>query len=369
MKKNVIKFVTAILILLFVCIASAQEVPRNIIFFIGDGTGISHISAAKLMKLKLNLDRIKTIGLLTTYAYGDDFITDSAAGGTALATGNKTRNGMISQDPWGNPLETILEFAEKKGKSTGIVVTSRVTHATPGCFVAHTNSRENEAEIAEQIAQKDVEVIFGGGYDYFIPKSDRITKSNRKDEKNLILEMKSKGYNLIRTKEELDTLKIHSNAKVLGLFAVESMPPVKKGRKPSLDFMTEKAIEILSKNQSGFFLMVEGSQIDWEAHDSNSDGIISETIDFDSAIGKALDFAEKDKNTVVIVTADHETSGYAIVGGELGKKIKGGFITQYHTGEMVPIFSFGVGEEIFRGINDNTFVGLTLKKFIGNSKP
>ncbi|MFH1974537.1 MAG: alkaline phosphatase [Pseudomonadota bacterium] len=352
-------------ILLFGAVhADATEIatPKNIILFIGDGMGVSQITAAKIVKGNLNIDRFKVVGLLTTHSH-NDLVTDSAAAGTALATGYKTYNGAISVSQDKKPLKTIVEYAEDRQKATGIVVSCSVTDATPATFVAHVDSRKKYSLIAEHITKSGIDVLLGGGLCYFLPKST--DGSKRDDEKDLIAELE-KRMKVIRSEKDFQDLGDVDS--VAGFFATKH-PARANERKPSLSELTRKAIDILSKNKSGFFLMVEGSQIDLAGHKNNQDDIISEMIDFDDAVGAGLDFAEKNQQTIVIVTADHETGGFAIHNGYIkDKKItESAFTCKNHTAVMVPIFAHGPGSSAFAGIGDNTVVGKTLIQYLQES--
>ena len=331
------------------------DLPRNIILFIGDGMGVSHITAAKTVMGRLQMERFDLCGLVTTHPYGG-FITDSAASGTALATGHKTTNGMISQSPDKKRLKTVLEYAEEMNKSTGIVVTSSVTHATPAVFAAHVDDRNKNNEIAEQIVDSGIDILFGGGSAYFIPCSREGSK--RDDEKDL-LKILGERLDIALTAEEFRSL---SDSGYAAAFIALRHPGTVSEREISLAEMTEKAVRILSKDPDGFFLMVEGSQIDWEGHDNNLDGIIGETVDFDNAVGVGMDFAESDGRTLVLVTSDHETGGFAVHGGSIENRTisSASFTTGGHTGSMVPLFAFGPGAGLFGGIHDNTFIGKTM---------
>jgi len=333
--------------------------PKNIILFIGDGMGVSHITAGKIVKGVLNLESFRYLGLLTTHSQ-NAFITDSAAAGTAMATGYKTYNGAISVSSERKPVKTVVEYAEGNGKSTGLIASCSLTHATPAVFVAHVERRSQEDLIAEQIAKSDIDVLFGGGWSYFVPRS--VNGSKRTDEKNLIAILK-KRMKVIRSVKEFQQLGVIDS--VTGFFAAEH-PPQAKDRKPQLSDLTRKAIEILSRNKAGFFLMVEGSQIDWAAHRNNQDYILTEMIDFDNAVGVGLEFAKSNLQTLVLVTADHETGGFAIHDGSVEERriSDSSFTTKGHTAAMVPIFAYGPGSLAFSGIKDNTIVGKTIIQYL-----
>jgi alkaline phosphatase len=289
------------------------------------------------------LEKFPYSGLSKTYS-SDNYITDSAAGGTAIASGVKTTNGMIGVSPDSAPVASILEIAHKNGLSTGVVSTSSVTHATPASFVAHNAGRGNYEDIAKDFLNGTVDLFIGGGEDHF---------RKRKDGKDLAVDLKSAGYDVVYTMEDL---KKSGSAKIAGLLAAEHMPKASEGRSGMLEEMTRKAIETLSKDKDGFFLMIEGSMIDWGAHDKNTEYTIAEVIDFDKAVGVALEFAGTNSETLVVVTADHETGGMTLTGGSIQDRTTvAHFAGTSHTAVMVPIFSFGPGAEKFSGIHDNTF--------------
>jgi len=337
--------------------------PKNIILLIGDGMGTAQIYAGIVArKDATNLERMPHIGFSKTNS-SDKFITDSAAGATALSIGQKTYNGAIGVDSNGKSVPTILEIAESQGLATGLVATSTITHATPASFIAHVSSRKQEDDIATYFLKTDIDVFIGGGRKHF---------NKRADGKDLYQELMDKKYQIADTPEEMS--KVHSG-KLAALLANEAMNPADSGintnegmykdavpthyipRGTLLQESALKAIELLSKSPKGFFLMVEGSQIDWGGHANSLPYIVSEQKDFDNTIGKVLDWAEKDGNTLVIVTADHETGGLAITGGNLKTgTVEGKFIWKEHTATMVPVFAFGPGAEAFQGIYHNTAI-------------
>ena len=319
-----------------------QKKVKNVILMVGDGMGVSQIYAGLTAKKDaLNLERCRHIGFSKTNS-SDNYITDSAAGATAWSIGEKTYNGAIGVDNTRTPKPTILEIASKNGKSTGLVSMCSITHATPASFAAHQPSRKLDEAIASDIAQSPVDVFFGGGLKYF---------NQRTDNMNLLPMMEKRGFQVAQDFASAEKL---TKGKVAGFLAANHPPKMSEGRGDLLQKTAKKAIDLLSQNKDGFFLMIEGSQIDWGGHANDSDYIVQEMVDFDNAIGDVLDFAEKDGNTLVIITADHETGGYAITGGsfETGT-VTGKFVTDYHTGVMVPVFAFGPGAEEFMGIYHN----------------
>lgn len=314
--------------------------PKNIILMIGDGMGLTQITAGMLANNNyLNLEQFPIIGLIKT-ASSDRMVTDSAAGATAFSAGKKTYNGAIGVDSDTTSVETILEIAGNGKYATGLVATSSITHATPASFFAHQAHRGMEEEIAMDLLSAPVDFFIGGGKNYFDKRSDQL---------NLLDSLKMRGFNIY---PDLSSMPSAYEGKI-GSFIGEMQPEsMLKGREDILSRASGKAIEYLSQKDN-FFLMIEGSQIDWEGHNNNSEGIIAEMIDFDEAIGEVLEFAKADGNTLVIVTADHETGGYSILGGG-AEGIKGGFTTKSHTGTMIPVFAYGPGADRFSGIYENT---------------
>lgn len=322
--------------------AAAEPEVKNVILLIGDGMGVSQVYAGMTAnKNKLNLERAQAAGFSKTYS-ADRYVTDSAAGGTAIACGTKTTNGTIGLDAEGNVAKSMLEYAAEKGMATGIVATSSVTHATPASFVAHQPKRNMEEEIAVDLANLGVDVFIGGGQKFF---------ENRKDEQNLSEQLRAKGYKIVYT---LDEVKAAQSGKFGALLAENSMPEYKE-RGDMLPVSTEAAIRILEKSDKGFFLMVEGSQIDYRSHANDGEGSAGEMLDFDKAIKIAFDFADRNPNTLVVITADHETGGMSLTGGnfETGE-VETKFTTGGHTGVMVPIFAYGAKACQFSGIMENT---------------
>lgn len=329
--------------------------PKNIILMIADGTGLSQISASQYFNSQpSNYDRFKHIGLIKTSS-ASDLITDSAAGATAFSAGVKTYNGAIGVDNDTIPVVTIIEQLENKGYDTGVIATSTITHATPGSFYAHVKARKMEEEIANDLVNSEIDFFAGGGVNYF---------TNRVDKRDIVKELREKGF-------IMDTTRLNKNAKLdknqrYGYLLSEGgMPRILDGRGSFLYDATKMGITRLSMNKKGFFLMVEGSQVDWGGHNNDADYLISELIDFDTVIGQVLDYAEKDGNTLVIVTADHETGGFTLAtdNGDYNK-IKSTFSTGGHSATMVPVFAYGPGSEDFSGVYENTEIYHKMKKLL-----
>ncbi|KOH44293.1 alkaline phosphatase [Sunxiuqinia dokdonensis] len=327
--------------------------PKNIIFMIGDGMGVSAVHAGLTANGgQLFLNNFKQLGFITTNS-ASDYVTDSAAGGTALSSGYKTYNGAIGVDTDTVAQPSVLEKAEAKGLATGLVSSSAITHATPASFIAHQPSRNHYEAIAGDFLKTDIDVFIGGGYKHF---------TDRKDGRNLTTELEGKGYTVLQDMNKIDQFK---SGKLAGLTAPEHNPRVDE-RGDMLPRATGKAIELLSQSKKGFFLMVEGSQIDWAGHQNNTIYLVEEVLDFDRCIAKALEFASKDRETLVVVTADHETGGLGINNGAYDKKrVNGEFTTGGHTGVMVPVFAFGPGAEHFTGIMDNTDIPKKMMELLG----
>jgi len=323
------------------------KTAKNIIFLIGDGMGIGQITAGTYSNGNTShLERFPMIGLHKPYS-GNDLITDSAAAATSFACGFKTYNGAIGVDLDTLPIETILEEAEMKGLKTGLVATSTIVHATPASFIAHNKSRKNYEEIAADFLKTEIDFFIGGGKKFF----DR-----REDERNLITELEAKGYTMGNYLTELSDFRIaNSDATKVGYLTSDADPlPAAQGR----DYLTDASmygIDFLDKRADyGFFLMIEGSQIDWGGHANNQDYIITEFLDFNETIGRVMDWAEKDGETLVVVTADHETGGYTIQPGSTQDTIVAAFTTTKHSGDFINVFSYGPGSVKFGGIYNNT---------------
>ncbi len=365
MKNTVLYFCLSLL--LFSCskrvvqtepVTKNQKYPKNIILMIGDGMGLAQISAGLYSNGNhLNFERFTEIGLHKSYS-GNNLITDSAAGATAFSCGCKSYNGAIGVKLDSTTCKTIMESLKEKGLTTGLLVTCSITHATPACFYAHQPSRALDENIASDLVKSDVDFFIGGGKKFFDRRST--------DDRNLVQELKNKAY-IIQDYFQDDLTKENFDAtKKYGFFTADDSPlPSTQGRDYEIN-VVDKSLNYLNTrgNKNGFFYMIEGSQIDWGGHAANSDWIISEVKNFDATIGKVLDFAKKDGNTLVIVTADHETGGYAILEGSKTGSIIGGFADKgkpnskslNHTGSLIPVFAYGPGAENFRGIYENTAI-------------
>lgn len=325
--------------------------PQNIILLIGDGMSIPQICASMLtQKSPTSFEQFPVTGLVKTHSKSHK-ITDSAAGGTAIATGHKTNNGMIGMNADSVAVPSMLEIFSDKGMKTGVVATSYITHATPASFVAKNINRNNYEEIASDFANSDkVNLLIGGGRKHF---------NKRKDNVNLIDKMQSDGWCYYDTLINIDT----SANKIIVLADDNHLPPysVRGNFLPDATSIALKNLE----NENGFFLMVEGSQIDFACHAKDSTYLINEMNDFNNTINVVLEFAEENPNTLVIVTADHETGGLSIIDyEEKYTKTNLHFSNGSHSPLMVPVFAYGIYSESFTGIMDNTDIFKKIIKLI-----
>ena len=342
---------------------------RDVILMIGDGMGVGHVTLAELSLSagqRLSLDQFSYIGLVTTHS-NNNLVTDSAAAATAMATGLKTDNGRIAVDPDGNNLTTVLEFARSLGKSTGLVTTTRITHATPAAFASHIEERTQEYEIAVQLMESSLDVLLGGGLSYFLPEG--ASEGTRSDGRNLIFEAESRGYRFLENRDQL--LSSMGPQPTLGLFSSDHMA-FERARditlEPNLTEMTRVALGILSQNPMGFFLMVEGGRIDHASHSNDLENVTGEMIAFEAAIGVALEYTTINDDVLLIVTADHETGGLSVGPSPVGDNPDVFWTTFGHTGNMVPIYSEGSAGSLFSGRLDNTHVGKRLFDLLDSAK-
>lgn len=357
--KRIIPLVLAVILFLPAVRTScpAQDgIPRNMILLIGDGMGIGQLTAMKAMLGGMALDSFPVGGLVMTQS-ANRFVTESAAAGSALSTGVRCDNGMLAQSPDGTPLRTLIETALANGKATGVVSTSSVTHATPASFLTHVRDRELEFDIARQIAESRVDVLIGGGRRFFLPKGGG---GAREDGKDLVAAVRDRGYAYAGD----FGAEIPRHDRFFWLLADEALPAA-SARPYSLRQLVEAAIAPLARHDSGFVLMVEGSQIDWAAHDNDFGALRAELRDFDGAIAAALAFAGRDGGTLIVVTADHETGGLAVIGNAAdGSDMEGRWISGDHTANMVPLFAIGPGATRFGGVRQNFEVGRMLQELL-----
>lgn len=375
--------------------------PKNVVLFIGDGMGEASRNAIRYATVgkngTLEMDNMPVTGLVRTSS-SDHLVTDSAAAATAIATGVKSYNGAIGVDPNKKPVTTIMELAKKAGMSTGVVTTSQVTDATGAAFGAHVENRSAQSDIAKQyIENSKIDVLLGGGEDFWYPKgtagshpdapAEDPTEASKGTQGNLVERAKQLGYNYVTNGTELKAAK---NGKLLGLFANEEMfqahNEVGNQYNPivSLPDMTTKALDVLSQNKKGFFLLVEEEGTDEMAHDNNAELTIKAGQQLDKAVKVAKDYAKKHPDTLVLVTADHETGGMVIEGpddedesGDGLSKEDGPFTvagseeqffidwtTEGHSAVDVALTAMGPGSEQFVGNYQNTAIHDKLVKLL-----
>lgn len=353
------KLIIQIIFLLFLIPLFAFSQPKNVILMIGDGMGLSQSYAAYTTnKGSLNMFKMPITGFSKTHC-ADRYITDSGAGATALAIGEKANYESIGLDSLWKEHPSLIKLAKLKGLSTGIISTCDLTHATPAAFVANVKHRKMQQEIALSYLEENVDVFIGGGKDNFVSKK-------RKDKLSLIDSLMKKGYNILYSIDEVVSFKADKNKinRVAGLL-YDKHPPIASKRNDMLCKSLSTTLNLLSENEKGFFLMLEGSQIDFESHLHNFDNMVEEVLDFDKAVGLALEFAKRDSNILVIVIADHETGGLTIKDGNISKgEASGKWASLNHTGVMVPVYAFGVGAENFSGVMDNTDVFKKIKTLL-----
>ncbi|MGQ8336998.1 alkaline phosphatase [Sunxiuqinia sp. A32] len=317
---------------------------KNVILMIGDGMGLTQVSTAWVANHgRLNIDNFTHVGLSRTTA-ANRLITDSGASGTAMATGQKANYHSIGVDVDGNPLASITDLAIAKNLSTGIVVTCGITDATPATFCANNEDREMEEDIALNYLTCGVDFIFGGGRNQFI---------HRQDNRNLMDEMKNMGYQVESFWDKVSSIQ---KGKVFALLE-DGQLPLYPERGDVFKDACMKAISILDQNKNGFFALLEGSRIDDCGHWNDIPKLMNEMIDFDQTIGKVLEWAEDDGNTLVVVLADHETGGLTLLDGDISDGlIKISYSTGGHSGILVPVYAYGPKSEMFDGMYENTEV-------------
>jgi len=310
-------------------VAEAATTPKYVFYFIGDGLGASQRQVAEYFlrektgnkNAKLKMNQLPVAGINTTHS-ADSLVTDSAAAGTALAAGYKTNNGMISVLPSGTKVKTLMEAAEDKGMGTGIISTTRLTHATPAVFAAHNKNRNNENEIAVDFLDSGVDFFAGGGYRHFVPQDWQWGKSKREDGRNVVEEFAAQGYEVFvgnkNGAQDFKSFNPTGQDKVFAAFTYSHMPyevdRVNTNNKvPSLAEITDKGIDSLEKYPNGFFMMIEGGRIDHACHANDPAGAIHDTLAFDEAVKEAYEFyQEHPHDTLIVVVGDHETGGMGL---------------------------------------------------------
>jgi alkaline phosphatase len=361
--------------------AADAPVAKSVIFFIGDGMGPQIVSIAKIyaeesLGSELNMVILAnqgTTGYMTTHS-AKQLVTDSAASGTAMATGTKTANGIVGMTPDGVVLENLFEEAVREGKSVGVVTTTSVTDATPASFLAHVPARHHHYDIALQIVEGDAMVVMGGGYRYFLPPD----RGKRWDGRDLTEEARGHGFDVVFDKQELEKA---DGTRLLGLFAPVEVPFERLRNEqeiPSLMDMTRRALDILAVDPDGFFLVVEGGRIDHAEHENSIRDAIGDLLAFDAAIGYGMEFQQTGASVSIIVSADHDCGGPAITGADSGYPVYETlgtlvgedceivrWVSGHHTATMVPVFAKGPGAESFGGIQDNTELHDDIARLLG----
>lgn len=326
---------------------------KNIILMIGDGMSLMHVYTAwAANRGKLWLENAQATGLSKTWAV-KKLVTDSGSGGTSLATGVKTVYHAVGVDPEGKPLTSLVDVAKELGKDAGMAVTCRLWDATPCDFCCHNIDRDKEEELVGDYPTSGVDFVFGGGAQKF---------TNRKDGRDIFKELQKKGYHVSRTLD--DFFAYDKNSRI---FAVpyDKDTPLPDERGDLLARASMKGISLMNQNKNGFFMMIEGSQLDDYGHFNQLDLLMKETLDFDKTIGEVMKWAAKDGETLVVVTADHETGGLTLVNGNKDEgSVECCFSSKDHTGAMVPVYAFGPGAENFTGIFENTDVFKKIKKLM-----
>lgn len=381
------------LMFLFMNSCGRKDKPENVIYLIGDGMGFGAVSSLLLSEDSLTgFEMDPVIGLSETCS-ADNHVTDSPAGGTALATGTRTRNGYLGVDPDGNQLTSVLRKAQEMGKRTGIVVNTTLTEATPAAFYAGVTSRRHTYEIAKQFTESGVDVAIGAGLDYFI---------NRPDSLDLTATLINKGYDVyldwrsvlstssdqfvgilplacVHRRESKDVTAGAADGQEVclaaQLAAAEADDAASRLYEPEvyLEKAAAKALDVLSRNNdNGFFLMIESAIIDGYGHNNDSDGMIADMREFDRLLHQLVSYVNENSETLLVVTADHETGGVAVGynGHEVGadRPVRLTFSTKGHSGTVVPVFAYGRGAEEFSGVMKNIDIPARIEALIYDKK-
>lgn len=381
MKKKASVAIALLAVLAVTSCSSAKDEPqvKNVIYLIGDGMGFGAVTSLLLAEDSVTgFEQAPVIGLNETCS-ANNYVTDSPAGGTALAAGVRTKNGYCGLDPEGNRLTTILHKAQAMGKKTGIVVNTTLTEATPAAFYAGVTSRRMTYEIAEQFTVSGVDVAIGSGLDHFISRPDSL---------DLTATLIDNGYDVyLNWSAVLNT----PSDKFIGILPMADVHRQESGRKEAgaaaghevclaarlasasedagasdlseptvyLQKASAKALDVLSRNSdNGYFLMIESALIDGYGHNNDSEGMIAEMKEFDALLRQLVAYVDQHPETLLVVTADHETGGTWLnyTGYEVGgsSPVVMSYSTRGHSGVVVPIFAYGEGAEVFAGVMKNT---------------
>ncbi|MBR6858378.1 MAG: alkaline phosphatase [Bacteroidales bacterium] len=327
---------------------------RNVILMIGDGMGLEQVSCAWVLNHgKLNLDRFPSIGLSRTWCT-NELITDSGAGGTALAAGQKTAYSHVGTAADSTDLASMLVKAQELGKKTGVVVTCHFADATPCDFCCHNEYRYNQDDLIADYVTCGVDYLSGGGLDWFTV--------NRKDNRDITREMAAAGYTVALTEEDL----MAADLPVIGILAPDNLP-VAMERGDLYRRTVTRGLDILSRESGdqGFVMMLEGSCIDDWLHGNDIEKAMEELLDFDRTIGDVLTWAAADGHTLVVVTADHNTGCLTLQDGNLEEgRIGVAFGSESHNGIAVPVYAWGPGSDAFTGIRENDEWGRLIASFV-----
>jgi alkaline phosphatase len=331
-------------------------VPKNVILLIADGTGLAQFySGFTANHGSLNIFNLGTVGLSITKS-ADAYITDSAAGATAFATGKKTNNHYVGVDSVGTRLPTIAEQLKQRGYHIAIASCGDITDATPASFYAHVPDRGMSEAIAQDFMSSNIDILIGAGLKSFTARSDK---------QNLFVNLRKKGYAVSDRLASLDTMN------TTRFVVIDDVAGLRKsnGRGDFLTTSFKMATAMSVKSKHPFFMMFEGAQVDWGGHSNDLPYLTTELLDFDAMVGEALKFADGNGETLVIVTADHETGGLSLLGGDFTKgAVRGSFSTGGHTAIPVPVFAFGPGAQLFTGVYNNTEIYYKMMKLLSGSK-
>ena len=327
---------------------------KNVIIMIGDGMGLEQVSCAWVLNHgKLNFDNFPYVGLSRTYCT-NELITDSGAGGTALAVGVKTAYSHVGTAPDSTDVASVLVKARQLGKKTGVVVTCHFADATPCDFCCHNEYRYNQEDLIADYVECGVDYLAGGGLDWFTTK--------RTDGRDITKEMAAAGYTVALTEDEL----MAAELPVIGILAPDNLP-IAMERGDLYRHSVSRGLDILSKESGdkGFVMMLEGSCIDDWLHGNDIEKAMEELLDFDRTIGDVLEWAAKDGHTLVVVTADHNTGAITLQDGNLEEGLIGvHFASESHNGIAVPVYAWGPGSDKFTGIRENDEWGQLIASFV-----
>lgn len=330
---------------------------KKIILFIGDGMSIAQWQTGMIMNnAPLNIERMHSVGIMQTNSISN-FNGDGPSHGTAIASGVNTRNGYIGVDSNNRPTKSIIEYVSENGIKTGIVSANTLLDGSISPFIANVKDRMHKEDIAKAYTNLSPDVFIGGGMKYFV---------KRKDNENLLDKLNGKGFHIAKSINEIQKVK---SGKLAGFISETDMPDILHGRGDMLVKSVQSAINLLNQSNNGFFLLVGDMFVDRASHKGDTRLVGLETIAFDKAIGLAIDFAEKDGNTLVVVVGGPEASGMTLVGGDIDQQeviAKWTMEGMIHTGTMVPVFSYGINSEKFQGFIKNTDIFFIIKELLCN---